>query len=49
MNMLHALGGNALIAVTWLGAAALILRATIKAVARAADERAKLSARARKR
>jgi hypothetical protein len=50
MNMLYTLGGNALIAVTWLGAAALIIRATIRAVARAADdERAKLNGKGRNR
>ena len=38
MNLLHALGGNKLIAVSWLAAAALILRSTFKAVAHATRE-----------
>ena len=43
MNLLHALGGNALIAASWLAAAALIVRGTIHAVIDATrKERAKL-------
>lgn len=38
MNLLHSLGGNALIALAWLGAAVLILRCTIRAAARAAQK-----------
>jgi hypothetical protein len=47
MNLLHGLGGNGLIAVTWLGAATLIMCATIRAAARAADERAELNSKNR--
>jgi hypothetical protein len=43
MNLLHTLGGNALIAASWLAAAALIVRGTIHAVIDATrKERAKL-------
>jgi hypothetical protein len=43
MNLLYSLGGNALIAVVWLGLGALVVRSTIRAVFRASgDTRARL-------
>jgi hypothetical protein len=37
MNLLYGLGGNALIALVWLGVAAVTMRSTIRAVVRAAE------------
>jgi hypothetical protein len=39
MNLLYALGGNVLIAASWLSAAALVARGTFKAAAKAAQQK----------